>query len=735
MSGKDGDVVAVRSERVRVFCRVRPLLQREREGWSYADYCDQLAICAEPQGNTEQPAVRAGSTQQAGTFLTDRAKGIHSTAPAVVVSSNRKTIAVQQPEKKEYTFDASFHEATEQAQVYHDVAYDVVQDVLDGYNGTILAYGQTSTGKTHTMLGKDDLLRGEQRGIIPRALEDIFDHVERSRSSVYTTVSLSYVQLYCERVFDLLEPETMPSALLLREDPERGVYVDGASTVFVANTEDCLRLITKGNANRAVASTAMNAHSSRSHAVLILRLERKEYSSDNAAEAGTPDIVKLSHLYLVDLAGSERVKKVNVFGRHVNELKAINLSLSALGNCISALSAQQPQQHIPYRDSKLTRLLQSSLGGNAKTSLLITVSPSSTETNETLSTLQFGQRAMKVLVKAQRNFISVLDYKALFETVQTKLDAKEEQCRALEATIAQLQKKVLSHEDDLTKAHMRIRHLEFEFEALKSTATVNAMVKEPSVASPRSGSSSARNNNGNNSALLDQQIAQLVKKHQQDLAAIQNKCDLHVATYKKLADEASEEWHEVENELASERNQVLSTLQELKEFKLRYFQLEEESTDRIAELVQEVKDKEREVQEATERSVRGASAQSEELQTLKLQVGAGLLDEATQNLNNLKDQLEADYVPRAAIAQMEALYEGVISKLQSRVGNLETKSSASQRNLLPPVVSNNQATHMQPSAPPPPKGPGSANPMGKAVPKIGRVLPPSKAASTRGLRP
>jgi kinesin family protein 5 len=181
-----------------------------------------------------------------------------------------------------------------------------------------------------------------------------------TRQKVKTTILMSYVQIYCERIFDLLDPEVNSSNLLIREDPERGVFIEGAACFPVTNVQECLKALEHGNTNRAVASTTMNAHSSRSHAVIILRIERKHYptaadetmNNINKAEAmEAPQLLKISHLYLVDLAGSERVKKTNVYGRHVEELKAINLSLSALGNCISALSKQQ--KHIPYRDSKL----------------------------------------------------------------------------------------------------------------------------------------------------------------------------------------------------------------------------------------------------------------------------------------------------------------------------------------------------------------------------------------------
>lgn len=430
------------------------------------------------------------------------------------------------------------------------------------------------------------------------------------------------MQIYCERVFDLLAPETAHASILIREDPDRGVYLDGASCMSVTSVADCLSLLDQGNANRAVASTGMNAHSSRSHAILILRVERKDFLGANLSTSPSPaspsQMIKMSNLYLVDLAGSERVKKTKVMGRHVNELKAINLSLSALGNCISALSKKQ--KHVPYRDSKLTRLLQSSLGGNAKTALVITITPAPTEAHETLSTMLFGQRAMQVSVNAHCNVLSVLDYKSLYEDMQQRVDAMDEKARELEYEALEHRSKAAHFEDQLLKAQMRIQHLEFENQAGK--AALEATARNADQGGAGLSEAQVYVNNAVNSPILTQQLAELVTKHGQDVNKIKDKCDVQVDTYKRLADQASQEWHEVEDALTSEKLQVLSALQELKEFKLRFFELEEETTGRIAELVQEVKEKERELREAVD----GSQAQNREIQVLKKQVRTSSID-------------------------------------------------------------------------------------------------------------
>lgn len=408
---------------------------------------------------------------------------------------------------------------------------------------------------------------------------------------------MSYVQIYCERLLDLLDPFLPPGSLLLREDhPERGgIYVDGATNLRVHSVDECLSCVAKGDRNRAVAGTSMNAHSSRSHAILIVRLERKE----KLHHQGTDDItqayrVKIGQLFCVDLAGSERVKKSLVTGRHISELKAINLSLSALGNCISALSKKQP--HIPYRDSKLTRLLQSSLGGNAKTALIITASPSEMELSETLSTLLFGQRAMQILVKAQQNVLAT-DYKALYQVTQQRLDEKEEAMHTLEITIQRGQDKEMELENQLLKAQLRIQQLEFDCGALRvDWQAGESMPHEGAHADALETVPSA----------VQAQLQHLFAKYQDEVLEIKTKCDLQVETYRKAANEASQEWHCVKSELENEQTQTLAALQELKEFKHRFFQLEQETTDRIAELLQEIKDRDKlqhERQQANQKQV------------------------------------------------------------------------------------------------------------------------------------
>ena len=266
-------------------------------------------------------------------------------------------------------------------------------------------------------------------GIIPRAINYIFDQMNKitnqgegkNQSGDKFSIYVSFIQLYLESIQDLLEPELKD--IKIREDPEKGVYLEGVHRIKCTSPSQCRELFHMGEKNRATASTKMNEHSSRSHAILILRIERSikmmtKTKVKNVKQA-TDRIITCSDLYLVDLAGSERVKKTGATADRLKEAKLINQSLLALGNVISALSDPK-STHISYRDSKLTRLLQNSLGGNSKTALIVNVSPSTYNTEETISSLFFALRAMKVQNKPTIN--KSVDYQAICQKLQEDLD-------------------------------------------------------------------------------------------------------------------------------------------------------------------------------------------------------------------------------------------------------------------------------------------------------------------------
>jgi len=283
---------------------------------------------------------------------------------------------------KAYTFDRVFKPTANQEIVYSESAKPIVADVLAGYNGTIFAYGQTASGKTHTMEG----LIGDPvwQGIIPRIIQDIFNYIYTMDENLEFHIKVSYYEIYLDKIRDLLD--VTKTNLVVHEDRNRVPYVKGATERFVSSPEEVLEVIAEGKANRHVSVTNMNEHSSRSHSIFLI----------NVKQENTETQKKLSgKLYLVDLAGSEKVSKTGAEGETLEEAKNINKSLSALGNVISAL-AEGNNSYIPYRDSKMTRILQESLGGNSRTTIVICASPSTFNEVETKSTLLFGQRAKTI---------------------------------------------------------------------------------------------------------------------------------------------------------------------------------------------------------------------------------------------------------------------------------------------------------------------------------------------------
>ena len=373
--------------------------------------------------NKEGKLERVKVSVRVRPFL-DSEKAIDPTSPIESIDKKRNVITIlKEYDKKTFTYDHLYNDKSTQSEIFDETSKDVVKSVLKGFNGTIFAYGQTGTGKTYTMVG--DFKDHENKGIIPRSFDYIFEQIKQDKEHKYN-INVSFIQIYIEQIQDLLEPSK--KEIRIREDPEKGVFLEGVTWEKVTSTNDCSRIFTKGEQNRTTHATLMNAHSSRSHAIFIAQIEKsivlsKEKIAELAKE--TNEQIKAernmtkSFLYLVDLAGSERVKKTKAVDIRLEEAKKINSSLLALGKCINSL-AEGKTSFISYRESKLTRLLQESLGGNAKTSLIVTVSPSNYNTDETLSSLNFASRAMKVKNKPIIN--KSTDYQALSIKLQEDLD-------------------------------------------------------------------------------------------------------------------------------------------------------------------------------------------------------------------------------------------------------------------------------------------------------------------------
>jgi kinesin family protein 3/17 len=298
---------------------------------------------------------------------------------------------------KQFTFDGVYDHTSTQKEIFEGCALPIVRAAIEGYNGTIFCYGQTGTGKTHTMEGKDE--PENERGLIPNTFETVFGDIDALEAANKNfLVRASFLEIYNENVRDLLGKDQSRTCDL-KEDPDKGVYVKDLTTFVVKSVAEIRKLHEVGKKNRSVGATLMNADSSRSHSIFTVTIETSEV---NEGEAEEDAHIRVGKLNLVDLAGSERQAKTGSTGDRLKEATKINLSLSALGNVISAL-VDGKSSHIPYRDSKLTRLLQDSLGGNTKTVMIANLGPADYNFDETMSTLRYANRAKNIKNKPKIN--------------------------------------------------------------------------------------------------------------------------------------------------------------------------------------------------------------------------------------------------------------------------------------------------------------------------------------------
>lgn len=508
-------------------------------------------------------------------------------------------------EGKSFTFDNCYDMDSVQEQVYADLGAPIVMRALDGYNGTLFAYGQTGSGKTWSMMGASQ--DPVNKGVIPRLSEDLFIKIDEKMSkqsegmNTKFLLTVTFLEIYNEIVKDLLNPST--KQLKIRESPDLGIYVEDLCELVVHNYADVMRLIDQGNTVRKVASTNMNQESSRSHSCFTIRIEQKT-TSDLGGGATREQTVK-AKLNLVDLAGSERADKTGASGSTLKEGANINLSLMTLGTVINALS--EGSKHIPYRDSKLTRLLQESLGGNSATTMLAAISPADYNFDETLGTLKYANRAKSIENAVSKNESAqdkmIQDLQSQIEQLKAQLGAgggvsatgvETEEQKALRQKLMQMEE---SQKSSFEERERLSKLLEEERNQNVNSVVGNMMqsVKDKKVTHMK------------NIKRLQQQGKEITKK--QKLAKdrgieLKKQLDENAAMYGKLQAELEnltqqEETPAVAAEIESHANKMnklieaieadraswLEKKEVLKQYKQRMEEIEEELVDERGELV------------------------------------------------------------------------------------------------------------------------------------------------------
>ena len=353
-----------------------------------------------------------------------------------------------------YSLDKIYNNVS-QEELFNDSISSSIIHVADGYNATIFAYGPTSSGKSFTMFGNENK-NNEQRGIIPRACELLFDIIDTNNNVVEATIKCTFIEIYREYIRDLLNKKELNKnytpSLRIREHTTKGIFVQNCTEKFVESPEQVMEQIELGLKNRVVGSTFLNDVSSRSHAVFSIHVT--QILEDNSQVQGK--------LHLVDLAGSENVGKSKVSGISLLEAQMINKSLSALGNVIFALT--EKSSHVPYRDSRLTFLLHDSLGGNSKTTIITTASPHPSVFSETLSTLKFAQRAKQIKNKPVQNKHSTYEQLELrVKHLEKELDKYREEDYNNKNTIEKKEnnriKRLERHIQELSTSNKKFREM------------------------------------------------------------------------------------------------------------------------------------------------------------------------------------------------------------------------------------------------------------------------------------
>jgi hypothetical protein len=598
----------------------------------------------------------------------------------VELSENGSCSFLQQsalgPKRDQFKFNGGFLPSASQHDVYETAAKPIIDSALLGYSGTIFAYGPTNSGKTHTMRGISG--NDNNKGIMERCIDDLLTSSRSSKVELWA----SYIQIYCEMVTDLLDVNgdtgtcgdkesgylnSGAGNLSIREK-EGKVFIEGLKRIPLRNKQDFNDILSYGDQNKIIAETNMNATSSRSHTALMINImipdeDDSKTNTTNNGQMGKA--YKESTLFLVDLAGSERATaSAGKQLKRLEEGKAINLSLSSLGNCMNALA--EKRKHIPYRDSKLTRLLQGSLGGGARTSVIVTLPPGDEDSDKLIiNVLRFASRAITVKVAAKVS--RFIDYESLYQEAISKLDEYEDKKNA---TIINI-----TNNEDLQDEVMRQK--EYINELKKQNDSLKEQLDSAIANTNGSGnkSNSSDNNNDHSGGGYDpsfarpsakskdpvdierywrDEITKVKDKTNLDIKEIRNKFESQIRILNKTLDEGSREIQILTNDLNDERTKHLTTVGQAKTYQKRLMSCEEELQGRISELLSDRND-----------LFELLNDEKEKNNNNQLKV-----NEQQNNIN--------DMIPKSQFDELATLFSDTVEKLSNRVIDLEQGQSQSQ---------------------------------------------------------
>ena len=533
------------------------------------------------------------------------------------------------PKNYIFSYDKVFSPNSNQSEIYNNVGKRIVEDIMAGYNGTIFAYGQSGSGKTYTMYG-NDIYDENAKGIIPRVVEEIFKRVEKSDVNIDFQLKLSVVEIYKEVMYDLF---TQENNLKIIENKEKGIYIENLTEVYLSSIDEFFNYAELSQKNRKVAETKLNHNSSRSHCIMILEVIQN-YKKEK--------IIKKGILNLVDLAGSEKVSKTGAVGETLEEAKKINLSLSTLGNVIHSLTSGMG--HVPYRDSKLTRILKESLGGNYKTYLIVTCSPHSYNLDEIISSLLFAKRVKTIKNKYKINI------KYSYEELQNLVD--------------KLNAKLLLANEKIQK--------------LVKGEKINLNEE------PNNKDNKEKENNTficNNCYLLSKEKKIMENKIQELMDSLQEK-DNEIS---KLKEEIQNLNNNKDNKDNKHINNNLSSLHSIKEVN-NSINPEEKKTDELFELYTKIKEKLSKIEEENER-IKIIQNEEEEIRKINLKKESfnKILKEFIRDKDKLKCFEKMDSITKVSIPYVKDRdYKNLFNEFKNNIQDIFAESFIKNNNNIPP---------------------------------------------------